>query len=230
MSSLSIGNRQATATARPVGDIQQLKESLLLMASLAERAVQQSVSAVLSSDSSLARHVLREEAAIDDLHVRLDGCVLDILARRQLDTSELRFLLAVGRISSNLERIGDQAVNISEAVLRIDQSLRVRPHIDLPRMSAVAKEMMSDSLNALVNHDEPLAKSVLARDDQLDALRDQNYQVLLKYISSNPSMASPTFDLVLVTKDLERIGDLATNIAEEVIYVVSGRDVRHQKK
>jgi phosphate transport system protein len=95
-------------------------------------------------------------------------------------------------------------------------------------MSTVAKEMVRDSLNALVNQDEELAKSVLLKDDQLDALRDQIYQELLTYISGNPSLVLPAFDLILVAKDLERIGDLATNIAEDVIYVVDGRDVRHQ--
>jgi phosphate transport system protein len=208
--------------------IQQLKESLLLMGSLAERAVYLSVTALLDSDDALAEHVLHEEAAVNDLHIEIDDGVIRLLAAQHLNGAQLRFALTVTRINSNLERIGDQAVNISEAVLRIMEYPRVKPYIDLPKMSAIAKEMVRDSLNALVNHDEELAKSVLVKDDQLDALRDQNYQVLLTYISGNPLLVLPTFDLILVTKDLERIGDLATNIAEEVIYVVAGRDVRHQ--
>jgi phosphate transport system protein len=172
--------------------------------------------------------VLHEEAAVNDLHVQIDDGVSRLLAAQRLDGVELRFALAVVRINSDLERIGDQAVNISEAVLRIMQYPRVKPYIDLPRMSTIAKGMVRDSLNALVNHDEGLAKSVLVKDDQLDALRDQIYGDLLAYIVGHPSLVFPAFDLILVAKDLERIGDLATNIAEEVIYVVAGRDVRHQ--
>src|SRR2546421_9737679 len=208
-------------------DLNEMKERLLWMGSLAERAVHQSVHAVLESDEQLAKRVLEEEDAINELQLEADDRVVQLLALHQLMAIDLRFVLAVSRINNDLERIGDQAVNIAEGALRILRHPRVKPYVDLPRMSELAEEMVRDSLNAVVRRDSELAKSVLLRDDQVDHLRDQIFRELLTYMMADSSVVFPTFDLILVAKNLERVGDHATNIAEDVIYMVAGRDVRH---
>jgi len=208
-------------------DLAELQERLLWMGSLAERSVHQAIHAVLDSDEKLAQNVLEEEDTINDLQIELDDRVVQLLALQQLMAVDLRFVLAVSRINVDLERIGDQAVNIAESAQRILRHPRVKPYVDLPRMSELAEEMVRDSLNAVVRRDAELAKSVLLRDDQVDHLRDQIFRELLTYMMTDSSVVFPTFDLILVAKNLERVGDHATNIAEDVIYMVAGRDVRH---
>ncbi|HEY1423062.1 MAG TPA: phosphate signaling complex protein PhoU [Candidatus Acidoferrum sp.] len=208
-------------------DINDLKERLLWMGSLAERAVHQSVHSVLESDEQLAKRVLDEEGAINELQLEVDDRVVHLLALHQLMAIDLRFVLAVSRINNDLERIGDQAVNIAQGALRILRHPRVKPYVDLPRMSEVAEEMMRDSLNAVVRRDVDLARKVLASDDMVDHYRDQIFRELLTYMMGDSSVVFPAFELILVAKNLERIGDHATNIAEDVIYIVQGQDVRH---
>lgn len=208
-------------------ELNELKERLLWMAGLAERAVGQSVKALLNGDENLAKQVLEDENAVNEMQIEIDERVLRLLALHQLMAADLRFVLAVSRINSDLERIGDQAVNIAEAALRLMRHSQVKPYIDLPRMSDLAQGMVRDSLNALVRHDLELAKTVLTRDDQVDQLRDQIFRQLLTYMMENSAFVFPAFELVLVAKNLERVGDHATNIAEDVIYMVAGRDVRH---
>jgi phosphate transport system protein len=208
-------------------DISELKERLLWMGSLAERAVHQSVHAVLDSDEQLAKRVLDEEGAINELQLEVDDRVVQLLALHQLMAVDLRFVLAVSRINNDLERIGDQAVNIAQGALRILRHPRVKPYVDLPRMSEVAEEMMRDALNAVVRRDVDLARRVLESDDKVDHYRDQIFRELLTYMMGDSSVVFPAFELILVAKNLERIGDHATNIAEDVIYIVQGQDVRH---
>jgi phosphate transport system protein len=208
-------------------DLEELKQRLLWMASLAERSVHQAVHAVLDSDQSLAETVLQEEDAINEMQIEIDDRVQRLLALQQPMAIDLRFILAVSRINNDLERIGDQAVNIAQSALRILRHPQVKPYVDLPRMSELVETMVRDSLNALVQKDQELAKSVLARDDEVDRLRDQMFRELLTYMMENSRVVFPAFELILVAKNLERIGDHATNIAEDVIYIVAGRDVRH---
>lgn len=208
-------------------DLEELKERLLWMGSLAERAVHQAIHAVLDADEKLARAVLAEEGAINELQVEIDDRVVQLLALFQLMATDLRFVLAVARINNDLERIGDQAVNIAQSAQRIVRHPRVKPYVDLPRMSELAEEMVRDALNALVRKDVELARDVLVRDDQVDLLRDQIFRELLSYMMENSAVVFPSFELILVAKNLERIGDHATNIAEDVIYMVAGSDVRH---
>src|SRR5487761_464466 len=207
--------------------LEELKERLLWMGSLAERAVHQAVHSVLDADEKLAQTVLKEENAINELQIEIDDRVVQLLALQQLMAADLRFVLAIARINNDLERIGDQAVNIAQSSQRILRHPRVKPYVDLPRMSELAEGMVRDSLNAVVRRDLALARSVLVRDDQVDNLRDQIFRELLTYMMENSAVIYPAFELVLVTKNLERIGDHATNIAEDVIYMVAGRDVRH---
>jgi phosphate transport system protein len=208
-------------------DLEELKERLLTMGGLAERAVHQAVHAVLDFDASLAQRVIEEEKAINDLQIEIDDRVVQLIALHQPMAADLRMIVAVARINADLERMGDQAVNIAQAAERILRHPQVKPYVDLPRMAAIAEGMMRDSLNALVQKDAELAKSVLVRDDEVDHLRNQIFRELLTYMMENSSLVFPAFELILVAKNLERIGDHATNIAEDVIYMVVGRDVRH---
>jgi len=210
-----------------VHDLEELKERLLWMGSLAERAVHEAVRAVLEADESPAQTVLQGENAVNELQIEIDDRVVHLLALQQLMAADLRFVLAVSRINNDLERIADQAVNIAQSALRIVRHPRVKPYVDLPRMSELAEEMVRDSLNAVVRRDVELARSVLTRDDQVDHLRDQIFRELLTYMMGDSSVVFPAFELILVAKNLERIGDHATNIAEDVIYMVAGHDVRH---
>ncbi|HXU21950.1 MAG TPA: phosphate signaling complex protein PhoU [Verrucomicrobiae bacterium] len=208
-------------------DLGQLKERLLVMAGLAERAVHQSVEAVFEKSEHLANRVLEEEPAINKMQIEIDDRVMQLVALQAPMAVDLRFVLCASRINNDLERIGDQAVNIAQSALRILRHPQVKPYVDLPRMSELAEGMVRESLNALVHGDAELAKSVLIRDDEVDHLRDQIFRELLAYMMENSAVVFPAFELVLITKNLERIGDHATNIAEDVIYMVAGRDVRH---
>jgi len=208
-------------------DLEELKERLLWMAGLAERAVHQAVQALFQKDEALATRVLDEEKVINEMQIEIDDRVMQLVALQQPMAVDLRFILSASRINNDLERIGDQAVNIAQSALRILRHPQVKPYVDLPRMSELAEGMVRDSLNALVHRDADLAKSVLIRDDEVDHLRDQIFRELLTYMMENSAVVFPAFELVLVTKNLERIGDHATNIAEDVIYMVAGRDVRH---
>ena len=208
-------------------DLEQLKERLLVMAGLAERAVHQSVQAVFEKNENLANRVLEEEPAINEMQIEIDDRVMQLVALQAPMAVDLRFILSASRINNDLERIGDQAVNIAQSALRILRHPQVKPYVDLPRMSELAEGMVRESLNALVHRDADFAKSVLLRDDEVDHLRDQIFRELLTYMMENSAVVFPAFELVLITKNLERIGDHATNIAEDVIYMVVGRDVRH---
>src|SRR6267378_4152953 len=183
-------------------DLDELKERLLWMGSLAERAVHQAVHAVLDADEKLASAVLDEENTINELQIEIDDRVVQLLALQQLMAADLRFVLAIARINNDLERMGDQAVNIAQSAQRIVRHPRVKPYVDL-------------------------ARSVLSRDDQVDQLRDQIFRELLTYMMGDSSVVYPAFELILVAKNLERIADHATNVAEDVIFLVAGRDVRH---
>ena len=207
--------------------LEEVKERLVWMGSLAERAVHQAVQAVLDSNAEIAQRVLDEENAINEMQIEIDEQVMKMLALQQLTAGDLRFMLGVARINSDLERIGDQAVNIAQSAQRVLRHPRVKPYVDLPRMSEIAEEMVRDSLNAVVHKDVELARRVLDRDDIVDSLRDQVFRELLTYMMENSAVVYPAFELILVAKNLERIADHATNIAEDVIYIVAGRDVRH---
>src|SRR2546422_5250563 len=201
-------------------DLNEMKERLLWMGSLAERAVHQSVHAVLESDEQLAKRVLEEEDAINELQMEVDDRVVQLLALHQLMATDLRFVLAVSRINNDLERIGDQAVNIAQGALRVLRHPRVKPYVDLPRMSELVEQMVRNALNAVVRRDVELAQSGLATDDKVDSSRDQIFRDLLTYMMGDSSVAFPEFELILVAKHLDRIVDHATNIANDGIYLI----------
>src|SRR5713226_9143896 len=159
--------------------------------------------------------------------LKLGFRVVQLLALHQLMAIDLRFVLAISRINNDLERIGDQAVNIAQGATRILRHPRIKPYVDLPRMTELVEQMVRNALDAVVLRDVELAQKVLATDDQVDHYRDQVFRELLTYMMGDSSVVFPAFELILVAKNLERIGDHATNIAEDVIYLVQGQDIRH---
>jgi phosphate transport system protein len=208
-------------------DLEELKTRLLWMGNLAERAVHQAVHAVLDTNEHLAEAVHSEEDAINEMQIEIDERVQRLLALQAPMATDLRLLLAVSRINGDLERIGDQALNIAHSAKKILRHPQVMSYVDLPKMSELAEGMVRDSLDAVVRGDQELAQSVLRRDDHVDRFRDQMFRELLTYMMANTALVFAAFELILVAKNLERIGDHATNIAEDVIYIVAGRDIRH---
>jgi phosphate transport system protein len=208
-------------------ELDHLKESILAMGGLAEDRVQVAVDALVSGDRNRLDGVLKGDEPVNQLHVAIDAMAFKLLALHQPMASDLRVIVAALKISSDLERIGDMAVNIAEAAHRYLARPPVKPLLDLPRMATIAQAMLRDALDAFVKRDVALARSVLERDDSLDALKTQIFRELLTYMLQNPATIEGSLDLILVSRHLERIGDHATNIAEDVIFVVSARDVRH---
>jgi phosphate transport system protein len=201
--------------------------TLLEMAGLAEERVLAAVQGLVARDLDLAERVLRSDEPINQLHVDIDQRCFRLLALYQPMATDLRGIVAAVKINSDLERVGDLAVNIAEAAQRYVIHPPVKQLIDIPRMGDIAQEMLHDALDAYVRRDVPLARWVLNRDDELDSLKTQVFRELLTYMLQDASTIEPALDLILVSRHLERIGDHATNIAEDVIFMVSAEDVRH---
>lgn len=204
-----------------------LQERLLTMGGLAESRVRDAVDGLTSRDTTRIDRVLTCDEPINDLHVEIDDRCFKLLALHQPMAADLRAIVAAVKINTDLERVGDLAVNIAEAAKRYLLHAPVKPLIDIPRMGDIAQRMLRDALDAFVRRDVALAESVLAADDALDALKSQIFRELLTYMMQDTAKIEPALDLILVSRHLERIGDHATNIAEDVIFLVSAKDVRH---
>ena len=208
-------------------ELEVLQQRLLAMGGLAEQRMCDSVKAVTRRDPDLVQRILSGDEPINALHIEIDDRCFKLLALHQPMAADLRAIVAAVKINTDLERVGDLAVNIAEAAKRYLQHPPVKPLIDIPRMGDIAERMLRDALDAFVHRDTGLAESVLAADDQLDALKTQIFRELLTFMLSDPSTIEPALDLILISRHLERIGDHATNIAEDVIFMVSAKDVRH---
>ena len=209
-------------------ELDQLKARLLEMGGLAEERVRASVKALVDRDPALVARVLDGDGAINGFHIEIDSRCVRLLALHQPMAVDLRAILSAVKINTDLERVGDLAVNIAEAGLRYLGHPPVKELIDIPRMADIAQGMLRDALDAFVRRDTALAQQVLDADDTLDALKTQVFRELLTYMLQDPHTIEPSLDLILVSRHLERIGDHATNVAEDVIFMVSARDVRHQ--
>jgi phosphate transport system protein len=205
-----------------------MKERLLAMGGLAEERVREAVRGVAERDPQQLEAVISGDQPVNELHIEIDERCLKLLALHQPMAADLRVIVAAVKINTDLERVGDLAVNVAEAGRRYLQHPPVKPLIDIPRMGDIAQAMLRDALDAFVRGNVRLAEAVLAQDDRLDALKIQIFRELLTYMLANPSTIEPALDLILISRHLERIGDHATNIAEDVIFIVSARDVRHQ--
>lgn len=208
-------------------ELDQLKARLLAMAGLAEERVRVSVEALVRRDPARLATILEGDEPINRFQVEIDGRAFTLLALHQPMASSLRVIVAALKINSDLERIGDLAVNIAEAASRYLALPPVKPLLDVPRMAEIAQSMLRDAIDAFVKRDVALAQSVLQRDDMLDELKTQIFRELMTYMLQDPSKIEAALALILVSRHLERIGDHATNIAEDVIFVVAAKDVRH---
>ena len=210
-------------------ELDALKDRLLAMGGLAEERVRESVRGLRERDHAALDSVLAGDEPINDLHMEVDDRCFKLLALHQPLAADLRVIVAAVKINTDLERVGDLAVNIAEAGKRYLQHPPVKPLIDIPRMGELAQRMLRDALDAFVRRDMPLAEAVLAADDTLDALKSQIFRELLTYMLQAPETIEPSLDLILISRHLERIGDHATNVAEDVIFILSARDVRHHQ-
>ena len=208
-------------------ELQTLKQRLLNMGALVEERVHQAVLALLERRSDLAEKVVAGDTGINDLQIEVDDRCLKLLALQQPMASDLRLITSAMKINADLERIGDQAVNIAENANQLLSQPPLKPLLDLPRMAEIAQQMTRDSLDAFVHRDSPLARKVLERDDEVDQLKDQVFRVLLTYMMADPATIERALGLILVSRNIERIADHATNIAEDVIFLVEAKDVRH---
>jgi phosphate transport system protein len=204
-----------------------LQTRLLEMGGLAEERVRASVHGLVARDVGVTERVLHGDEPINQLHVEIDERCFRLLALYQPMATDLRGIVAAVKINSDLERVGDLAVNIAEAARRYAMHPPVKQLIDIPRMGDIAQEMLHDALDSYVRRDTALAHSVLKCDDELDGLKTQVFRELLTYMLQDAATIEPALDLILVSRHLERIGDHATNIAEDVIFMVSAQDVRH---
>ena len=208
-------------------ELELLKGRLLEMGGLAEDRVRLAMRALVGRENALVDDVIAGDAAINTLHIEIDDRCFKLIALHQPMAVDLRAIVAAVKINTDLERVGDLAVNIAEAVRRYLRHPPVKELIDIPRMTDIAQGMLRDALDAFVRRDTTLAQAVLEADDALDALKTQVFRELLTYMLSDPHTIEASLDLILISRHLERIGDHATNIAEDVIFMVSARDVRH---
>jgi len=208
-------------------ELEQLKTRLLEMGGLAEEQVRLSIKALVDRDRDLIESVAQSDEPINRLHIEIDNRCFTLLALHQPMAVDLRAIVSAVKINTDLERVGDLAINIAEAGRRYAQHPPVKKLIDIPRMASIAQAMLRDALDAFVRRDIALAQQVLNEDDKLDALKTQIFRELLTYMLQDTSTIEPALDLILISRHLERIGDHATNVAEDVIFMVSARDVRH---
>jgi phosphate transport system protein len=208
-------------------ELETLQTRLLEMGGLAEERVRASVQGLVARDLAVTERVMRGDEPINQLHVEIDERCFRLLALYQPMATDLRSIVAAVKINSDLERVGDLAVNIAEAARRYAMHPPVKQLIDIPRMGDIAQSMLHDALDSYVNRDTTLARAVLKCDDELDALKTQVFRELLTFMLQDPVTIEPALDLILVSRHLERIGDHATNVAEDVIFMVSAQDVRH---
>src|ERR1700681_2460201 len=208
-------------------ELDELKQRLLVMGGLAEERLRAAVQALVERDLDLMTEVIRGDEAVNSLHLEIDDRCFKLLALHQPMAVDLRVIVAAFKINSDLERVGDLAVNVAEAAERYVTHAPVKPLIDIPRMGSMAQRMLDEALKAFVTRDVELAQAVLTQDDVLDGLRDQIFRELLTYMLGDPRKIEPGIDLILFSGPLERAGDHATNIAEAVLFIVEARDVRH---
>jgi phosphate transport system protein len=210
-----------------VEELEQLKTKLLEMSSLVEAAIQRSISAVIHKDASAADEVFRNEARINEIEIEIDEFAINLLALQQPMAADLRLIVAALKINTDLERMGDLSVNIAQRARSLMEEPVIKPMIDIPHIAGLVQSMVRKALDAFVNRDPDLARSVLASDDAVDSLRTACYHELVSFMEKDPQHIKQALDLLAVTRNLERIADHSTNVAEDVLFLVKGVDVRH---
>jgi phosphate transport system protein len=207
--------------------LDELKEKLLRMGGLAEQAVDRATDAYRRRDVALCQRVLEAENSINIMEREIDELALDLLAMQQPMAIDLRFIIAVVKINADLERVGDQAVNVAQRVLELAKLPEAELSVDIPHVAEVASKMVRTSLESFIYARPDVAESVLKLDDTLDELNARTYHTMLAVMQKSPELTPQALNTLLISRNLERVGDHATNIAEDVIFWVRGADVRH---
>jgi phosphate transport system protein len=210
-------------------ELRALTERLTAMGALVEARGREAIRALVDNDADLAAAVASGDAAVNDLELEVDGLCFRLLALQHPVASDLRRVRSIIMVNTDLERVGDQAVNIAQVAIDLVAQPPLKPLFDIRGMADVAFAMLHDSMTAFVNEDVPLARAVLERDNEADGMRDTVFRVLLTHMMADSSTISRALALILVSRCLERIADHATNIAEDLIFLVEGRDVRHNR-
>ena len=208
-------------------ELEELKKRLLEMSGLVESAIYRSILALVKKDPEQTNLVLQNEGRINQMQIEIDDIATGLLALQQPMAKDLRFITSAIKINNDLERMGDHACKLAERALSLLNEQPIRPLIDIPQMARLAESMVRKSLDAFVKRDAELARSVLVSDDAVDEMRDAIYDELVAYMEQEPSTIRQCLDLMFVARNLERIADHATNIAEDVVFLVEGVDVRH---
>ncbi|HLI80224.1 MAG TPA: phosphate signaling complex protein PhoU [Candidatus Binataceae bacterium] len=211
-------------------ELRGLRASLLKMGGLVERQIAEAIDALVNRDTELARQVIARDKEVNRMDVDTDETCIRLLALHQPAGSDLRFITTGLKITTDLERIGDNAVNIAERVLELNEEPQIKPYIDIPRMASIAQSMVKDSIDAFMRQDVALANEVCNRDDEVDGLNRQVYRELLSYMAEDPRLIGRATRILFISKYLERIADHAENIAEMVTFMVKGKMIKHMDK
>jgi phosphate transport system protein len=211
-------------------ELEQLKGKLLEMSALVESAIYRSIQGVVDKNQELAEQVIKNEARINQLEIEVDDMAISLLALQAPLATDLRLITAAIKINNDLERMGDLSVSIAQSALALMKEPMIRPLIDIPHIAGLAQGMVRKALDAFVNRDPELARSVLASDDAVDNMRTASYHELISFMEKNPQQISQALYLLSTVRNLERIADHATNIAEDVLFLVKGIDVRHHNE
>jgi len=220
-------NAQATSHRHFHDELSELKVALLNMSGEAQAALAASVDAVLQRDGDKARTVIAGDNEIDHLELEVEETVIRLLATQQPMARDLRFLTAAMKISNDLERVGDHAVNIAQSAERLLAARPIVPEPELLEMARQARTMLADALVAFVRGDAQAGRAICRRDDSVDALHQSMFRILLTHMMEDPHIIGTAMELFLVSRNLERVADLATNIAEDVVFLVEGKSIKH---
>jgi phosphate transport system protein len=211
-------------------ELKRLREEILYMGGLVEDQIQKAVKSLVDRDSTLAEVIIERDDEVNRLDVSVDELCIRLLALHQPAGRDLRFITTGLKITTDLERIGDMAVNICERALELNQEPQLKPYIDIPRMAQIAQRMIQQSLDAFVREDTDLALRVCKDDSEVDQLNAQIFREIITFMIENPQTISRATKISSVSKYLERIADHATNIAEMVVFMVKGKSIRHMKE
>jgi phosphate transport system protein len=208
-------------------ELNALRTRLLLMGGQAEAIIHKAVDALQTRDTALAESIFDDDRQIDDLEIEIDERVIRMLALRQPVGTDLRFVTSTLKICNDLERVGDHAVNIAQCTLRLNKEPEVRSIVDIPRMALLSTNMLTEALDAFVRNDAAAARRILTEDDEVDHMKTRLHRELLSCMAENARCIPAAMELILVSRNLERVADLATNMAEEVVYIAEARVVKH---
>jgi phosphate transport system protein len=211
-------------------EMDELKDMILKMGVMVQGLIHQSVEALKSQNTQIAQEVIKEDGKVDQLELEIDERCIELIALRQPEASDLRFLITGSRIANDLERIGDMAEDIAKRTLDLAGQPFPKPLIDIPKMAKLAQDAVAVVLDAFIKRDSARAKSVWEKEKEIDKLRDQVHNELVEIMSKDATLVSPSIPLLLISRHLERIVDHATNIAEDVVYMVEARVVKHSGK